>query len=215
MQCYCTLKALQRAYPRARVEVIDYSLSKPVMRPYLSAVSFRSLTNDWVRIRKYGAFFRNELTFSKDRLTSSNRDQVIEFIKKQHYDAVYVGSDTVLELKGAGADGLNAYWLDKTLSSPTFLIAASSHNLTYEALTSAQQRQLQETLDSFTLLGVRDDATSRLLSHFVQPGDKRLQIVPDPTFTYEIDYGHVERYIKSCKLTFSRPVVCLHLLRIH
>jgi hypothetical protein len=183
------------------------------MRPYLSTVSWQSLTNDWIRIRKYRAFFRDELTLSRDSLTSSNRDQAIEFIKRQHYDAVYVGSDTVLELKGAGADELNAYWLDKTLSSPTFIIAASSHNITCEALSSVQQEKIRETLDSFTLLGVRDDATYRLVSHFIRPGDTRLELVPDPTFTHEVDYAHAERYLKGHKLSFSRPIVCLHLLK--
>ena len=213
MQCYSTLKAVQRAFPRARVEVIDYSLSTPVIRPYFSNVSFRSLRNDWVRINKYREFFRDELTLSPHSLTSSNRDRAIEFIKSQHYDAIYVGSDTVLELKGAAADCLNAYWLDDTLPNPRFLLAASSHNLTNEALSSAQQKEIRETLDSFTLLGVRDHATCRLLSHFVQPGDRRVELVPDPTFTYKLDYSHVEHYLKRHRFSSSKPIICLHLVK--
>ena len=213
MQCYSTLKAIQRAYPDARVEVIDCSLSNPVVRPYLSDVTFRSLTNDWIRIGKYRDFFRDELILSPHNLTTSNRDKAIEFIKSQHYDAIYVGSDTVLELKGAAPDRLNAYWLDETLSGPKFFMAASSHNVTCEALSSSQQKQIRETLNSFTLLGVRDQATSRLLSHFIRPGDGRLEFVPDPTFTCEIDYRYADQYFKRHNVPAGKPIVCLHLLR--
>lgn len=213
MQCYSTLKAIQKAYPDARVEVIDYSLSNPVARPYLSDINLRSLRNDWTRIRKYKDFFRYELILSPNNLTTSNRDKAIEFIKSQHYDAIYVGSDTVLELKGAAPDRLNAYWLDETLSGPKFFVAASSHNVTCEALSSSQQKQIRETLNSFTLLGVRDQATCRLLSRFIRPGDARLECVPDPTYTYEIDYRYVDRYVKRHNLPAGKPIVCLHLLK--
>ena len=62
-------------------------------------------------------------------------------------------------------------------------------------------------------MGVRDEATFRLLSHFTVPGDDRLQIIPDPTFTFEIDYRYIEDYIIQRKLIFKKPIVCLHLLR--
>jgi hypothetical protein len=65
----------------------------------------------------------------------------------------------------------------------------------------------------YSLLGVRDEATYRLVSHFVTPGDNRLEIIPDPTFMYEIDYSFIEKYLENKKLVFTKPVVCLHLLR--
>ena len=51
MQSYCTLKAIQRQYPDARVELIDYSGWKPSQRPYLSHITPSSLYKDIVRIR--------------------------------------------------------------------------------------------------------------------------------------------------------------------
>jgi len=58
MQSYCTLKAIQKAYPDAEVELINYSGWKHTMKPYLSNISFRSLKNDFVRIKKYRDFFK-------------------------------------------------------------------------------------------------------------------------------------------------------------
>jgi hypothetical protein len=72
---------------------------------------------------------------------------------------------------------------------------------------------MHATVEDFALLGARDEATRRLLAHFTGGDDDRLRLVPDPTFTYAIDYSHVERYLERKGLRFDRPVVGLHLLR--
>src|ERR1035437_2616509 len=161
MQCYSTFKAVQRAYPDAIVELIDYSAAAPALRPYLSNASLRSVKNDCIRIINYRRFFREELTFSKDTLTSTSVDRAFDFIRRQRYDAIYVGSDTVLELKDAKPDSLTPYWLDGTIPSTKFLAAASSHNVTVEGLSAQQKHLIERSVDTFTLLGVRDDATFR------------------------------------------------------
>ena len=46
MQGYCTQEALRKAYPDARVELIDYAAWRPVMKPYIGGMSVRSLGND-------------------------------------------------------------------------------------------------------------------------------------------------------------------------
>lgn len=213
MQGYCTLKAIQKAYPDAHVELINYSGWKHGRRPYLSDISPLSLKNDFVRFAKYDAFFKKELTFGARKFVSADRDKSIKFIQEQNYDAIFVGSDTVLEFQRAGQDTLTAYWLSGMVDCRKFLIAASSHNAVHENLSENQKDLIQKTIDDFSLLGVRDDPTFRLLSAFVQPGDARLRVIPDPTFIYEIDYSFVENYLRRKKLTFNKPVVCLHLLR--
>jgi hypothetical protein len=176
-------------------------------------MSLRSIRLDYRRFCKYDEFFKHDLVFSKDALTTASVGQALEFIRRQAYDAIYVGSDTVLEIKRDCREGLTPYWLDSSIPATKILAAASSFNVTFEALSIRQQSLMQRSLDAFAALGVRDDATARLLSHFTVPGDPRLQMVPDPTFTYDIDYSHIERYIAKNNLRFTRPLVCLHLLR--
>src|SRR4051812_5066552 len=157
MQAICTLRAVQKAWPQARVELIDYSSWRPVMRPYLSSASVRSLRNDFRRIAKYRRFFRTEMEFSAPRLISSHVPDALRFIRDQHYDAIYVGSDTVLELRNAEREGLTAFWLDPSIQGTKTLIAASCHSLTYEALSPAQRLLMRATVDDFALLGARDE----------------------------------------------------------
>ena len=213
MQGYCTQEALRKAYPDARVELIDYAAWRPVMKPYIGGMSVRSLRNDLRRIREYRRFFRENLIFSDERLVSRARSEALAFIETQRYDGIYVGSDTVLEQRGAEEDGITAFWLSPTLGGMKCLIAASAHSLTYEALSPGQRAEITASLDDFALLGVRDEGTRRLVARLVGEDDERLQLVPDPTFTYTIDYGPVERYLQRKDIELDRPIVCLHLLR--
>lgn len=213
MQSYCTLKAVQKEFPDDRVELIDYSSWKPLMKPYLTNVSFQSLRNDYIRIKKYRKFFKESLELSNESFISADLKSSIDFIKNQRYDAIYVGSDTLLELKRASKDELTAYWLDNTVDCRKFLIAASSHNVVFEKLSVVQKEKIRDTINDYSLLGVRDEASHRLLSNFIHEGDHRLQMVPDPTFTLKIDSRPIEAYFSKNKLVFDKPVVCLHLLR--
>ena len=81
------------------------------------------------------------LFFSQKKLITANLKDSIDFIRNQNYDAIYVGSDTLLELKRAGKDELTAYWLDDTIECKKFLIAASSHNVTFESLSDQQKNK--------------------------------------------------------------------------
>jgi hypothetical protein len=213
MQSYCTLKAVQRAYPDARVELIDYCASKPFRKPYLSSISFHSLMQDFRRFEKYDQFFRERMTFSDESLATDNVRLALEFIERQHYDAIYVGSDTVLELKHARPNSLTHYWLDSKVGGMKTLAAASCLNVTYEDLSDRQRDLIRRSVDAFALLGVRDHPTYRLLQRFTEPGDPRLEMVPDPTFTYGINYTYIQEYLARRQLEFTSPVVCLHLLR--
>lgn len=213
MQCYCTLKAVQRVYPDAQVELIDYARTSPSRRPYLSHVTVRSVVKDYVRMRKYRRFFGEQLNFSSNTLNSADSSKAWDFIRRQEYDLIYVGSDTVLELKNVPEDRLTPYWLDDTVGGARILASASSHNVSLEMLSKRQTKLMERAVNGFSLLGVRDEATFRLLSHFVSGSDERLRRVPDPTFVHEIDYSHVERYLEKRKLSKGAPMVCLHLVR--
>ena len=111
------------------------------MKPYIGGMSVESLGNDLKRIRAYRRFFRDHLTFSQERLVSRSRAEALGFIAAQGYDAIYVGSDTVLEQRGAEEDGITAFWLSPKLGGMKCLIAASAHSLTYEALSPGNGRK--------------------------------------------------------------------------
>src|SRR5690242_13760646 len=182
MQCYSTIRAVQKANPDADVELIDYALSRPRWKPYLSSISVQSLKNDFARMRKYDRFFERYFRFSKEALVTPDTCRALDFFRRQGYHAIYVGSDTILELKGATTDTLNPFWLDDRVPGLKLLAAASSHSVNFEDLSPRQRDLMRRSIDSFALLGVRDDATCQLIARHTGISDPRLTMVPDPTF---------------------------------
>lgn len=213
LQAYCTYKALQNTFPEAQVELIDYQAWKSITKPYLSGLTLESLVNDWQRIHKYRKFLNENFTLSKNNLISSHADEAVDFIKSLNYDCIFVGADTLLELDRAEKDKLTAFWLDPSIRSKKFLLAGSAKNVTFEKMSEYQRTLANETIKDFSLLGVRDDSTYRLLSYFTPAGDDRLAIIPDPTFTLDPNTNMVDDYLKKKRINFDKPTICFHVQR--
>jgi hypothetical protein len=213
LQAYSTYKAIQNTFPEAQVELIDYQAWKSITKPYLSGLTLESLVNDWQRIHKYRKFLNENFTLSKNNLISSRADESVDFIKSLNYDCIFIGADTLLELDRAEKDKLTAFWLDPSIKCKKCLIAASAKNVTFEKMSVSQKAFASETIKDFSLLGVRDDSTYRLLSHFTSAGDDRLSIIPDPTFTLDPNLNIVEDYIKKKRINFDKPTICFHVQR--
>jgi len=62
-------------------------------------------------------------------------------------------------------------------------------------------------------VGVRDEATRRLVGTLGLDNEDKLAMVPDPTFSFEVEANEAECLIRRKKLDFSRPTVALYLLK--
>ncbi len=213
MQAYSLQEILRKTYNKdSIVEIINYHAWNRLLdwHPYLTSASPTSLINDLKRLKKYYHFINTKLILTPKRIVSKKPDKVIKFIKEQNYDAIYVGSDTLLELDRYHENEVSAFWLPPEIKIKKFLIAASSKNLEYYKLSDFQKKYLADSISDFSLLGVRDDATARLIKEFT---NEKIQIVPDPTFSYNIDYTYVEKYLKTKKINLNKPTICLHLTK--
>lgn len=216
MQAYSLQDALKNCYPNnATVEIINYHAWNRTLEwhPYISSVSFKSLLNDVKRLSKYHRFLKSNLNLAGKRIIAKDPHVVWSFIKNQKYDVIYVGSDTLLELDRYKKNEVSAYWLSSDIEAKKIFIAASSKNLEYSALSSFQKEHIEASINDFRLIGVRDEATARFIKNFISEQDKRLQIVPDPTFSYNIDYSYIEDYLKRKKVDLTKPTICLHLTK--
>jgi len=216
LQAYSLQEALKKKYGGDySIEIINYHPWNRMKEwhPYLSSMSVKGLVNDIYRLLKYRRFINTCLNLTSTRMISKNPKPIWEMIKQGQYDAVYIGSDTLLELDRYNSDEVSAFWLPSVIPNRKYLIAASAKNLEYDKLSNFQKEHLKDSINSANMLGVRDEATARLIRHFIDKDDKRLQIVPDPTFSYDIDYSHVERYLSKKKIDLTKPTICLHLTK--
>ena len=193
LQAYATLLTLRKAYPNDEVEIIPFHGFRARMMPY-KTFSPANLYHDVIRFKKYADFKRNQLHVIHDHVITDVA-KALDFIASREYDVIYVGADTLLELDRLpkGYDGISAYWL-KDVKAKKILIAASSKNVDFDQLSKKQKEDLKIAANQFSHIGLRDKATINLFEHLLG-NDNRIKYIPDPTFTYDIDYSCVERYL--------------------
>lgn len=195
MQALSTFNALKSVYPHNEVEIIPFHGFRVRMMPY-KTLSPIHIWNDVKRFKKYRDFKKKQLMVKHD-VVIQNVEEALRYIAARQYDVIYVGADTLLELDKLAPDydGISAYWL-KDIKAKKVLIAASSKNVTYERLTAKQQADLKTAANQFSYIGVRDRATVALFENLVGDG-KKIEYIPDPTFTYDIDYSYINTYLRK------------------
>ena len=205
LQAYATLSAIKSVYPDDEVEIIPFHGFRLRMMPY-KTFSPINIYHDILRFKKYINFKKNQLEVKRD-YTITNVDKALRFIAENKYDVIYVGSDTLLELDRMpkGYSGISAYWL-KDIRAKKILIAASSKNVSYDLITDKQRAELKRAANQFSYIGVRDRATMNLFKHLLE-NNKTIEYVPDPTFTYDIDYSYIETYLKQKNIVIPKKSV--------
>lgn len=205
MQALATFQAIKKVYPLDDVEIIPFHGFRARMLPY-KTFSPVNLWNDMKRFRKYHDFKRKQLHVAED-IVIKDVDKALQYIASRNYDVIYVGADTLLELDKLtpGYDGISAYWL-KDIKAKKVLIAASSKNVAFEKLSPKQKADLKIAANQFSYIGVRDRATVALFEHLINDHDK-IEYIPDPTFTYDIDYSYVDNYLKKKGVTLPSKSV--------
>ncbi len=193
MQAYATFQALKKAYPSDDVEIIPFHGFKPSIRPY-KTFSLKNIINDVKRIRKYSKFVKEQLLVKNDVIIK-DVEAALEYINSRKYDVIYVGADTLLELDRVSGNCISAYWL-KDVNAKKILIAASAKNVVFEKLTEKQQTDLKIAAGQFAYVGVRDRVTMALFERLLG-NDKKIEYIPDPTFTYHIDYSYIDTYLRK------------------
>lgn len=209
MQAYAALKALRDTFPKDYVEVIPFhGFNPPGKHPYLHHCTINSLAKDVVRIRKYNKFVKDKLGIKHDVIIK-DAQKALSYIQQQDYDRIYVGADTLLELDRTSIfNQLSAYWLSPEITAKKYFLAASAKNTTYENLSEERRKLMKETLNGFSGYGVRDINTEKLIQHFIEPS--KISLIPDPTFSLDIDYSYVESYLSKKKLQIPSRAVLFH-----
>lgn len=205
MQALATFQAIKKVYPLDDVEIIPFHGFRARMLPY-KTFSPVNLWNDMKRFMKYHDFKRKQLHVAGD-IVIKDVDKALQYIASRNYDVIYVGADTLLELDklAPGYDGISAYWL-KDIKAKKVLIAASSKNVAFEKLSPKQKVDLKTAANQFSFVGVRDRATVNLFEHLLNNPEK-IEYIPDPTFTYDIDYAYVDNYLKKKGVTLPSKSV--------
>ncbi|WP_423127236.1 polysaccharide pyruvyl transferase family protein [Gaoshiqia sp. Z1-71] len=197
MQALSVYQVLQTFYPNDDIEFINVQrVSKKRYRPALRNANLKSILLDFRRIRLYKDL-KNSMRYSEMALVTKNYVDATDYVIKQHYDRIYVGADTVLEFQPYNTKGNVPYfWLSDSIKAKKFFLSASARGLNVDDIDSISLDVLKDNIRDFNLLGVRDEATFDVIVKLVPEKKIFTSIIPDPTFLYDIDYTHAQRYAK-------------------
>ena len=207
LQAYATFSAIKSVYPNEEVDVIPFHGFQPEIRPYKS-FNPASIYRDIIKMWKYADFKRNKLNIRGRDPIIYDVEVALRYIASFGFDKIYAGADTLLELDRIKIDGLSAYWL-RDIKAEKTLLAASAKNVMFENLSARQKDEMEQAVEQFKYIGIRDSATAKLMSHFALP--EKIHHVPDPTFTMDIDKDITRQYLEKKRLKIPRKSIFMHL----
>ena len=211
-----TVNALRRACPADQVEIPD-------IRPWdqrKRCISLRDMCyRPWRNLhrkrkrRRYGRA-RQDVPIVGPKVVVAHPAKATQELASRKYDLLVVGSDTTLHLWGDGryTDNLPPmYWLGDLPDTPRVTLASCSHTDRYEDLSPTQARIMSAAVKKFSFLGVRDELTAELLSKLGPAEGVEPRVIPDPTFSYEVDPEPARLLLNRRRLGRKRPLCGLHL----
>jgi polysaccharide pyruvyl transferase WcaK-like protein len=219
-QAYATLSAVRRHFPNSDVEIVNYnSQSKSQQVGYNKLNLTRRhvyppyLIKHLLKQSRYRATERRllEMNAAEAMITDSYLDSA-EYISEQRYDLLVVGSDTVLNFYdwNLRQQELPIYWLPLALPTKKVMISSSiGTDLNIDSLDQATQQALRDSIEGFSMLGVRDEITRDFIHDLTPQASDSVDVIPDPTFSYTIDGTHSEAYLQRKGVSPGVPIIGL------
>lgn len=211
MQAYCLYRLLSRTFPGAQVEIIDYWGAGLQRREWLRAIGKKPPFLKVDRLRKAASqlrFLRQHCRLSEESCMTDDLGKARRFLERQNYDAIFVGSDTVWEVRqnGGGPFPPNLFFLPDIQGPKKISFAASSSKTDEDALSRPGLREsLRRNIEAFDEITCRDEGT---ISFVQQLGvdATRIRFMPDPTLVGDFPSCGEAEAVLPCA---ARPVAGL------
>ena len=185
LQSYALANALEER-TGYDVEIIDYTMARAVKMNKKMINFNRRQIESWIfNYWKYKMFIKSRKKFlplSKELLVTDDLDLFAEYVKRQSYNIVIVGSDEVWKLDGFRGFP-NPYWLPKVTGVYKVAYAVSARNLK-EDLDEKIISKVEKLSADFSYIGVRDSVTRELMAGCVSK-TVSIHMNCDPTFAYD------------------------------
>ena len=218
LQAYAQQQALQRLFPEATVEIVDfrYRLIENRERFDILKDALKLRKSVFFKFRKHQTvrrFVNRKLPLSPRRIVADDLQAITTYINER-YDAVVVGSDEVwkIDYKKFSRPFPNVYWLPKPINVIKIASAATANTLNLKNLKQTDKEKAAVLLADFKLIGVRDQFTY----DFVQRNapSAPLSLMPDPTFALTMEetvYATARKKLEKAGVDMQRPLVGLSL----
>ena len=127
----------------------------------------------------------------------------------EQYDALVTGMDVWCLVNGTERPQFpNIYWLSERTTIPKIAYGVSAYNSDMD-LIKRSTSQISEYLDGFDVIAARDRFTLDLVQAHRKRTDGLVDMIPDPTFTYEFQHTNVAEKLSSLGIDLNRPILGL------
>ncbi len=208
LQGYSLMRRLQQDFPNAQVEIIDYDhinrqrFIKKCPLVFTYRRSIKEGVYKYIQSKVFKEALKH-LNLSKS-LVSASVESAERFIS-DNYDVVIVGSDSVFNWSDLGLP--NPYFLGGVKGPHKLSYAASAHLQRYNDLDNNRYSYLENALNDFNYLGVRDVNTE----NFVKVFNEKKQAVHncDPAVFLPLDFSEekLSQKLKKHKFDFNKKTV--------
>ncbi len=228
MQAYSLSSRLQKDFPSATVEIIDYRMPKVektysyTIKSYYAHSTLRSFLGKTKKLLIHPKFLKrmqkrtkifernlDTLPLSKSKIISDGTQEVFKYID-ENYDVLIVGSDAIWNYKFRGFP--TAYLPGRQVAACKLSYAASCYGMDFLVQNEGERKAIKEALNEFSFIGVRDKASE----DFVKWSGCEVEPVHtcDPTVfldvnTLPVDENGLHEKMEKRGFDFSKPAIAV------
>lgn len=188
LQAYCLSKYVKHVVgDEVEVEIIDYT-SKISEKQYNKPLFHGdNRKNEWKK-RICFERCRSVLPLSKESLCSDDLLEVEQFLQRQNYALIIVGSDEVWKVDGMRGFP-TAYWLNFDLKHCEKISYAVSSRTAIEKINQEKKNYICNAVKQFRYLGARDQMSIDLIQKLC---GKTMELNCDPAFLIPFRFDKIE-----------------------
>ncbi|MDD4689507.1 MAG: polysaccharide pyruvyl transferase family protein [Eubacteriales bacterium] len=228
MQAYSLSKRLKQEFygQNVHVEIIDYQMPRVDSYCAPSIMSYYRNCNPVLALKRTYRLLRNpckfkqdkkriavfeksfvKLPLSKKKIYEDSTDQLYEYMNN-NYDIIIAGSDAIWNYDVRGLP--NPYFLSDQVKCQKFSYAASVYGMNYENIQQSDKENIRRILDSYRLLGTRDDESEKFV-HAIGSTNRVIHTC-DPTVFLDVNRLPISEEdlkdkLKKRGFDFTKPTI--------
>ncbi|MBI5352643.1 MAG: polysaccharide pyruvyl transferase family protein [Chloroflexi bacterium] len=203
-------RLLQKEFSNFDVRILDYKSGRLAIYEYLKRFKFfQKIPLFYMnRTRLWNAEIKAHLNLDKGVPYFASDKKVQEYFAGQ-YDAIVIGMDVWCVINGTERPKFpNIYWLPEKTDIPKIAYGVSAYNSDLRLIQQSAS-QIGDYLNGFDVIGARDRFTYQLVQEHRSRTDGLVELIPDPTFTYEFRNTNVAEKLRSLGVDLNRKILGL------
>lgn len=179
-----------------KVEIVNYTPLNGFVKEYKTRIITRKPFSGLKSILEKKRWVEKYLNLSNASLISNDFEKATSLLRD--YDVLFVGSDTVFEVRPKGKAFApvqpNIYYFPEEVKAKKFSIAASADKSDFSLLNAEQISYMRKSLETMEKVSVRDEFTQDFVSSI---SDVKAELIFDPTFSIAFPETLVSEKVKK------------------